>query len=105
MTAFTKENLVVTGEYIHYQPHADSFWEDRKFVARFKYRGSPVTKAKFIKMLIKHYTVEDYFARLGGVYNPKGEAPLQMLMNDGLLIFHYGEKGARSYFVLDGKVI
>ena len=103
MTAFTKENLVVTAEYIHYQPHADSFWEDRKFVARFKHCG-PVTKAKFIKMLIKHYTVEDYFARLGGAYNPNGEAPLQILMNDEILIFKKDELG-RSYFVLDGKVI
>jgi hypothetical protein len=103
MTAFTKENLVVTGDYIHYQPHADSFWEDRKFVARFKHRG-PVTKAKFIKMLIKHYTVEDYFARLGGAYNPKGEAPLQILMNDEILIFEKDELG-RGYFILDGKII
>jgi hypothetical protein len=103
MTAFTKQNLVVTGEYIHYQPHADSFWEDRKFVGRFKHRG-PVTKAKFIKMLIKHYTVEDYFARLGGAYNPKGEAPLQILMNDEILIFEKDELG-RGYFILDGKVI
>jgi len=25
--------------------------------------------------------------------------------DDGLLSFHYGENGARNYFVLDGKVI
>lgn len=100
MTAFTKENLIVTGEYIHYHPHADNFWEDRKFVARFKHRG-PVTKAKFIKTLIKNYSVEDYFARLGGAYNAQGEAPLQILMNDGILVF---DSEARK-FVLEGKVL
>ena len=100
MTAFTKQNLVVSGDYVFYQPHTDSYWEDRKFVARFKHRG-PVTKAKFIKTLIKNYTVEGYFARLGGAYNPKGEAPLQILMNDEILMF---DDVARK-FVLDGKVL
>jgi hypothetical protein len=100
MTAFTKQNLVVSGDYVFYQPHTDSYWEDRNFVARFKHRG-PVTKAKFIKTLIKNYTVEGYFARLGGAYNPKGEAPLQILMNDEILMF---DDVARK-FVLDGKVL
>lgn len=101
MTAFTKENLVSTGEYVHYHPHADNFWEGRKFVARFKHRG-PVTKAKFIKTLIKHYTVEEYFSRLGGAYNAQGEAPLQILMNDEILVFERDDLG-RGYFILDGK--
>lgn len=100
MTAFTKENLVVSNGYIHYHPHADNFWEGRKFVARFKHRG-PVTKGRFIKMLIKHYTVEEYFARLGGAYNPQGEAPLQILMNDGILVFD----SENRKFILDGKVL
>ena len=100
MTAFTKENLIVTGDYIHYHPHADNFWEGRTFVARFKHRG-PVTKAKFIKTLIKHYSAEEYFSRLGGAYNPHGEAPLQILMNDGILVF---DSEARK-FVLEGKVL
>ena len=104
MTKFTKETLSYHGGYLHYQPYADNYYEGRKFVARFKHRG-PVTKAKFLKTLIKHYTVEEYFSRLGGAYNPKGEAPLQILMNDSLLTFHYGENGARNYFVLDGKVL
>ena len=99
MTKFTKETLSYHGGYLHYQPHADSYWEDRKFVARFKHRG-PVTKAKFVKTLIKHYTVEDYFAKLEA-----GRAPLQILQDDGFLVFHYGENGARNYFTLEGKVL
>ncbi len=99
MTAFTKQNLVISGDYVFYQPQAD--WRaDRKFVARFKHRG-PVTKSKFIKALIKHYSVETYFARLGGAYNAQGEAPLQILMNDNILIF---DSEARK-FILDGKVL
>lgn len=99
MTAFTKQNLVVSGDYVFYQPEAD--WRaSRKFVARFKHRG-PVTKAKFIKTLIKHYSVEGYFARLGGAYNAQGEAPLQILMNDGILVF---DSEARK-FTMDGKVL
>ncbi len=31
MTAFTKQNLVISGDYVFYQPHADNYWEDRKF--------------------------------------------------------------------------
>lgn len=102
MTAFTKQNLVVSGDYVFYQP-ADSHVNDRKFVARFKHRG-PVTKAKFIKTLVKHYTVEGYFARLGGAYNPTGEAPLQILMNDEILVFDRDDLG-RGFLILDGKVI
>ena len=49
MTAFTKQNLVVSGDYVFFQPQADV----RQFVARFKHRG-PVTKPIFIKTLIKH---------------------------------------------------
>lgn len=99
MTAFTKENLIVTGDYIHYHPHADNFWEGRKFVARFKHRG-PVTKAKFLKTLIKHYSVEEYFSKMENLK----EAPLQILMNDGILVFDKDDLG-RGYFVLDGKRI
>lgn len=98
MTAFAKTNFEYHGGYLHYNTGTE-----RKFVARFKHRG-PVTKAKFQSMLIKHYSVEEYFSRLGGAYNPKGEAPLQILMNDGILVFEKDELG-RGYFVLDGKVL
>ena len=95
MTAFEKSNFEYHGGYLHYNTGAE-----RRFVARFKHRG-PVTKAKFIKTLINNYSVEEYFARLGGAYNPKGEAPLQILMNDEILMF---DDVARK-FVLDGKVL
>jgi hypothetical protein len=100
MTAFTKQNLVISGDYVFFQPHADNYWEDRKFVARFKHRG-PVTKAKFIKTLINRYSVEEYFNRLAGAYNAQGEAPLQILMNDGILVFD----NENRKFILDGKVL
>ena len=67
---------------------------DRRFVARFKHRG-PVTRAKFVKTLIKHYTPETYFARL------EDRAPLQILMDDGILVIDL----ATRKFILDGKVL
>ncbi len=100
MTAFTKQNLVISGDYVFYQPHADNYWEDRQFVARFKHRG-PVTKAKFIKALINNYSPKTYFARLAGAYNAQGEAPLQILMNDNILIFD----NENRKFILEGKVL
>ena len=98
MTAFAKTNFEYHGGYLHYNTGTE-----RKFVARFKHRG-PVTKAKFQSMLIKHYSVEEYFSRLGGAYNAQGEAPLQIFKNDGLLTFHYNENG-RSFLMLEGKRI
>ena len=96
MTAFVKTNFEAgNGGYIHY-----NIGTERKFVARFKHRG-PVTKAKFLKALVKHYSVEEYFARLGGAYNAQGEAPLQILMNDNILIFD----SENRKFTLDGKVL
>lgn len=96
MTAFVKTNFEAgNGGYIHYNTGTE-----RKFVARFKHRG-PVTKAKFIKTLINHYSVETYFARLAGAFNAQGEAPLQILMNDDILIFD----SENRKFILDGKVL
>lgn len=97
MTKFEKANFEYHGGYLHYNTDAG----ERKFVARFKHRG-PVTKAKFQATLIKHYTVEDYFARLGGAYNAQGLAPLQILMNDEILVFERDDLG-RGYFILDRK--
>jgi hypothetical protein len=98
MTAFAKTNFEYHGGYLHYNTGTE-----RKFVARFKHRG-PVTKAKFQSMLIKHYSVEEYFSRLGGAYNAQGEAPMQILMNDGILVFDRDDLG-RGFFTLDGKVL
>ena len=89
MTTFTKQNLVTVGDSVFY-----TAGNDRKFVARFKHRG-PVTKAKFLKTLMKHYTPADYFAKMEA-----GAAPLRVLMDDGILVF-----GDNRKFILDGKVI
>lgn len=93
-TKFTKENILSDGMYVYFVAEGA-----RKFIARFKHRG-PVTKGKFIKSLMKNYTAETYFAKMEA-----GMAPLQILQDDGFLTFHYGENGARNYFVLDGKVL
>ena len=95
MTKFAKANFEYHGGYLHYNTDGE-----RKFVARFKHRG-PVTKAKFQAALIKHYSVEEYFRRLGGAYNPYGEAPLQILMNDAILVRDIETRK----FILDGKVL
>lgn len=105
MTAFTKTNFEYHGGYLHYTTAAG----ERKFVARFKHRG-PVTKAKFQAALIKHYSVETYFARLARAWRgsfpealgAQGEAPLQILMNDEILQFDRDDLG-RGFFILDGK--
>lgn len=81
MTAFTKENLSTSGGYIHYHPHADSYWEGRKFVARFKYARSG--EASFKAFLIKNFTVEEYFAKLDA-----GMAPLKIVEEKGYLLPH-----------------
>jgi len=65
MTKFVKSLFVTSGDYVHYEG---------KFVARFKHRGSPFTKAKFLKELISNHTVESYFAEMS-----KDKAPLAIL--------------------------
>lgn len=100
MTKFTKENILADGMYVYYAKDGiHTPWQERKFIARFKHCG-PVTKGKFIKSLMKNYTVEDYFAKMEA-----GDPPLRILEKDGHLTFQYGENGGRNYFVLDGKVL
>lgn len=95
MTAFVKSNFEYHGGYLHYNTDTE-----RKFVARFKHRG-PITKAKFQAALIKHYSVEAYFARLAGPYNPYGEVPFQIMMNDGIILRDIKTRK----FIMDGKVL
>ena len=90
MTKFAKTSFEYHGGYLHYNTAAG----ERKFVARFKHRG-PVTKAKFLSALIKHYTPADYFAKMEA-----GAAPLRVLMDDGILVF-----GDNNKLILDGKVL
>lgn len=81
MTKFTKENLSTHGGYVQYHPHADSYYEDRKFVARFKYARSG--EASFKAFLIKNFTVEEYFEQLDA-----GVAPLRIVEEKGYLLPH-----------------
>jgi hypothetical protein len=50
MTQFNKSDFNYYDGYLTYKG---------TFIARFKYRG-PITKAKFIKELVKNHTVESY---------------------------------------------
>lgn len=90
MTKFDKSKFAYSNGYLMYD-----LPEKTAFVARFKHRN-PVTKARFVKTLIKNYTVEDYFAKASG-----NRAPLQILMDDGHLVI---DTEARK-FILDGKVL
>jgi hypothetical protein len=36
------------------------------FIARFKYAGTPITKAKFMKELVNNFTVEEYVTARNG---------------------------------------
>jgi hypothetical protein len=63
-------------------------------VARFKYSKAPVKKVLFMAVLLKHYTVEDYFEKL------RTAAPLQILITDGFLVHTSDGK-----IILDGKII
>jgi len=84
---FDKALFAASGDYLFYGA-------DRRFVARFKHRG-PVTKARLIRVLCKHYTPEAYFARLAD------RAPLQILMDDGILVFDH----VKHRMILEGKVL
>ncbi len=95
MAKFEKARFEYHGGYLHYNTGTE-----RKFVARFK-TNRMVTKAKFVQTLIKHYTVEEYFARLGGAYNARGEAPLEIFKNDGILVYDLENRKV----ILDGKVL
>lgn len=75
MTQFNKADFDYHGGYLMYRgdyegrpvyedsPHVHPSNVGRGkdlFVARFKYSGSPITKAKFLRELIKNFTVEEY---------------------------------------------
>ncbi len=87
MKRFVKDEFDYHGGYLTYGP-------ERKFVARFKHRG-PVTRAKFMAALVKHYDPDSYFMRL------KLDAPLKILMDDGILTFDR----ELNKLTLDGKVL
>ena len=73
-----------------------TYGSERKFVARFKYRGNhPVTAAKLKAVLVKYYTTDEYFSRMA----THTETPLGILMKDGFLKHENGK------VILDGKVL
>ena len=78
MTAFTNENLSYHGGYLMFRGAYEDqpVYEDKPnihpsnvgrgidlFIARFKYSGTPFTKANFVKELKKNWTVEEYAAK------------------------------------------
>jgi hypothetical protein len=69
MTSFAKDLFDYSSGHLYY-----TFKGERKFVARFKYRNAPITKAKFLKQLIKNHTPEEYFGKV-----EKRMAPLEIL--------------------------
>lgn len=80
-TAFTRENLISNGMYLHYKPQGhDTPREDCKFVARFK-RVAGI--GSFATCLRKNFTVEEYFGRLDA-----GENPLPIAESKGYILPH-----------------
>jgi archaellum biogenesis ATPase FlaH len=77
MTQFTKENLVIGSDTIHY----DNGTGQLQFVARFKYGRS--SKGPFATFLKKNFTVEEYFSRM-----TSGEHPLPILQSKGFIQTH-----------------
>lgn len=70
MTKFDKESFSYSGGFLMYGQYP----ERPKFVARFKYRGTPITKGMFLTQLLKNHTVEEYFTKM-----ESGKAPLEIL--------------------------
>ena len=68
MTKFDKSKFDYSAGWLTYEG---------KFVARFKYSSSPITKAQFVKELMK-YSVEEYFEATNNGF-PGGESPVGFL--------------------------
>lgn len=88
MTAFTKENILIDREYVHYVPPGNDYdgrdRSKRQFIGRFKQnRVNRGHKAAFIAFLKKNFTVEEYFARMD-----KGETPHGILESKGYVMPH-----------------
>jgi hypothetical protein len=74
---FQKELFNYHGGYLTYG-------SERKFIARFKYRGGfGPNKSDYIRLLSKYYTLESWFEKA------KELAPQQILMNDGFVKFDF----------------
>jgi|TARA_B110000977_G_scaffold120021_1_gene154589 hypothetical protein len=73
MTKFAATNFNYHGGYLMYYPDGVGS-ADRRFVARFKYRG-PFKMGVFKKELMKNHTVESYFSAM------QDSAPLTILQD------------------------
>lgn len=73
-TPFTKETLHQSGQYLF----LNSDLYKSEFIARFKHKGV-VTRAQFIKELIKNHTVEEYLGLLNHSDFSQRKAPLEIL--------------------------
>jgi hypothetical protein len=69
---FERSGFEYHGGYLTYQGN---------FIARFKHRGA-VKKSEYIKILCKHYTLEDWVEKL------KSNPPLTILHNDGYVTYN-----------------
>ena len=69
MTKFDKSKFDYSAGWLTYEG---------KFVARFKYSGAPITKAQFVKELMK-YSVEEYFEATRPGSLGSGESPVGFL--------------------------
>ena len=67
--------------YVFYAPSGSAYAADAKFVARFK-RGRESQKP-FMTCLRKHFTVEEFFARVDA-----GENPLPIAESKGFVLSH-----------------
>jgi hypothetical protein len=66
---FERSGFEYHSGYLHYKG---------AFVARFKYKGF-MTKPKMVKLLLKHYTVEEWFQKAEKML------PFEILRADGLV--------------------
>ena len=72
MTAFTKDNLWMSGDCMMYHVYG----ETPRFIARFKYGKQGL--GSFKKFLMQNFTMEEYFAEMD-----KRIAPLRILESKG----------------------
>jgi len=85
MTKFTKDNLSIQkGNNCNYIFYYDDriLRTNATFVARLKY-GATSSAKSFVRFLINHFTVEEYFDRI-----TNNEMPNDILRSKGYLLLH-----------------
>lgn len=89
MTKFKKENFNYHGGYLTYAG---------KFVARFKYSGTPIKMGMFKRELMKNHTVESYFSAIEA-----GETPVHILKNKNISWYVQAMNKHYGYDVVDSN--